>query len=79
MIVECFDVDNLLEIVNKYAVRYRVYCEFPDGTIYCVARSPNNTFTVEVKPQDEKEKDEIEEKLAEAEFIKVKRIRRWDA
>ena len=77
--VECESLDNLLEIVNRFVVRFRIYCLNPDGIIYCLARSPNNTFTLEIKPKDEKEREYIIKRLEEAEFIRVKRIRRWDA
>ena len=77
--VECESLDNLLEIVNRFVVRFRIYCLNPDGTIYCLARSPNNTFTLEIKPKSEEEREYIIKRLEEAEFIRVKRIRRWDA
>jgi len=77
--VECEDLDNLLEIVNRYVVRFRIYCLNPDGIIFCLARSPNNTFTLELKPKSDEEREYIIKRLEEAEFIRVKRIRRWDA
>ena len=76
--VECESLDNLLTIVNKFVVRFRIYCE-QNGTIFALARSPNNTFTLEVAPKDEKDRKRIIRALERAEFIRVKRIRRWDA